>query len=83
MASSGRDIRMHEKTAEFWLNFLRKFWNIMRFSQMNGCIYNKEFNPNDVTNPIAQWIIYEVKNIVLNAENAIENYSFDEAARHI
>ena len=50
---------------------------------MNGCIYNKEFNPNDVKNPIVQWIIYEVKNIVLNVENAIENYSFNEAARHI
>ena len=83
MASPGRDIRMTEKTAELGRNFLTKFWNIVRFSQMNGCIYNKEFNPNDVTNPIAQWIIYEVKNMVLNVENAIENYRFDEAARHI
>ena len=83
MASPGRDIRMTEKAAELGRNFLTKFWNIVRFSQMNGCIYNKEFNPNDVASPIAQWIIYEIKNMVQNVENAIENYRFDEAARLI
>lgn len=83
MASPGRDIRMTEKAAELGRNFLTKFWNIVRFSQMNGCIYNKEFEPNTVTNPIAQWIIYEVKDMVLNVENAIENYRFDEAIRYI
>ena len=83
MASPGRDIRMNEKLTETGRNFLTKFWNIVRFSQMNGCVYNKEFDPNKVTHPIAQWIINEVKNMIINVETAIDNYRFDEAVRHI
>ena len=83
MASPGRDIRMNEKLTETGRNFLTKFWNIVRFSQMNGCVYNKEFDPNKVTHPIAQWIINEVKNMIINVETAMDNYRFDEAVRHI
>lgn len=83
MASPGRDIRMTERTAEIGRNFLTKFWNIVRFSQMNSCVCNNSFNPNKVGSPIAQWIIYEVKNMILDVENALNNYRFDEAARCI
>lgn len=83
MASPGRDIRMNERAAELGRNFLTKLWNVVRFAQMNGCRYNAEFDPNKVTNHVAQWIIYKVKTMVSNVENALENYRFDEASRLI
>ena len=83
MASPGRDLRIADKIIEPSRNFLTKFWNIVRFSQMNGCIYNREFDPNTASNPISKWIIHTVKKLVGNVENDIESYRFDDAAKHI
>lgn len=83
MASPGRDLKMTEKDIEVARNFLTKFWNTLRFSQMNGCIYNKEFRIADVKNPISKWIIYEVKKMVEFVQNDLDAYRFDDATKHI
>lgn len=83
MSSPGRDLKMNDQSVETGRNFLTKLWNIVRFSQMNGCVYNKEFDPGKVTNHISRWIIYKIKQLVLDVENAIENYRFDDASRNI
>jgi valyl-tRNA synthetase len=83
MSSPGRDLKMNDQSVETGRNFLTKLWNIVRFSQMNGCVYNKEFAPNKVTNHISRWIIYKIKQMILDVENSIENYRFDDASRHI
>ena len=83
MASPGRNLRITSNIVEPSRNFLTKLWNIVRFSQMNGCTYNKNFNVQEVSNPISKWIIYEVKRLVKNIEADIENYRFDDAAKHI
>lgn len=83
MASPGRDLKINSQLVETGRNFLTKLWNIVRFSQMNGCVYNKEFVPQKVTNHISRWIVYKVMQLVSDVEISIENYRFDDASKHI
>ncbi|MDR3155686.1 MAG: valine--tRNA ligase [Holosporaceae bacterium] len=83
LASPGRDIKMTDKSVELGRNFLTKLWNVVRFAQMNGCFYNKEFNINEVKNPLAKWIIFKVQEMVKNIEQAIDDYRFDEMSGYI
>lgn len=83
MSSPGRDLKMSDKVVETGRNFLTKLWNVVRFAQMNGCVYNNSFNPNDVTHPLNKWIIFETKNTVDAVEEAYKTYRFDDAARVI
>ncbi|MDR0677369.1 MAG: valine--tRNA ligase [Holosporaceae bacterium] len=78
LASPGRDIRMSDKSIEIGRNFLTKLWNVVRFAQINGCVHNKDFQCNKISNPICLWIIYQTKKMVENVEASIENYRFDE-----
>ncbi|GHU16970.1 valine--tRNA ligase [Alphaproteobacteria bacterium] len=84
MASPGRDIKMGQQTVEIGRNFLTKLWNAVRFAQMNDCAsYNKEFDVNSVEHPFAKWIVHKIRNMITDIENSLDNYRFDEAARHI
>ncbi len=83
MSSPGRDLKMSDQVVETGRNFLTKLWNVVRFAQMNGCVYNKSFKPNEVTHPLNKWIIYEVRKTVEAVEEAYKNYRFDDAARFI
>lgn len=83
MSSPGRDLKMSDQVVETGRNFLTKLWNVVRFAQMNGCVYNKGFDPNEVTHPLNKWIIFEVKRTVEAVEEAYKNYRFDDAARFV
>ena len=84
MASPGRDLKISDRTVENGRNFLTKLWNVVRFAQMNGCSsLDKNFKINDVSHPILKWMISNVRNMVADVENAIENYRFDDASRFI
>lgn len=83
MSSPGRDLKMSDQVVETGRNFLTKLWNVVRFAQMNGCVYNKDFDPNEVSHPLNKWIIFEVKKTVDAVEEAYKNYRFDDAARFI
>jgi valyl-tRNA synthetase len=83
MSSPGRDLKMTNKSVEIGRNFLTKLWNIVRFSQMNGCIYNKDFDIGNINNHVSKWIIFKIKKMVQDVESSIENYRFDEAVSHI
>ena len=83
MSSPGRDIKMSDQVVETGRNFLTKLWNVVRFAQMNGCVYNEHFDPNEVTHPLNKWIIFEAKNTISAVEEAYKNYRFDDAARLI
>lgn len=83
LSSPGRDIKMNEQTVEVGRNFLTKLWNVVRFTQMNGSFYNKEFVAGNVTDPLAKWIIAKIKRMVLNVEKYLDAYRFDDALREI
>ncbi|MDR2645608.1 MAG: valine--tRNA ligase [Holosporaceae bacterium] len=83
LSSPGRDVKLSEQLVEIGRNFLTKLWNAVRFAQMNSCVYNSKFNVNNVSHPMAKWIIYQVKQMVLRVENSMESYRFDEASSHL
>ena len=78
LSSPGRDVKMSEQLVETGRNFLTKLWNVVRFAQMNGCLFDPKFRIENVTHPMAKWIIYHIKQMVSNVENSMENYRFDE-----
>ncbi|MDR3180105.1 MAG: valine--tRNA ligase [Holosporaceae bacterium] len=84
LASPGRDIKMGKQTVEIGRNFLTKLWNAVRFAQMNNCAHcPRDFDVNTVKHPMAQWMVQKIKDMVVDVENSMENYRFDEVARHI
>lgn len=83
LSSPGREIKMDEKNIQIGRNFLTKLWNVVRFAQMNGCMFNKDFEVHSVTHTFALWIISEVKDMVKKVEEALDEYRFDEAAKLI
>jgi valyl-tRNA synthetase len=83
LSSPGRDVKLSEQSVELGRNFLTKLWNAVRFAQMNGCVYNGKFNVNNVSHPMAKWIIYQVRQMVLQVENSMESYRFDEVSNHL
>ncbi len=83
MSSPGRDLKMSDRIVETGRNFLTKLWNVVRFAQMNGCVYNNGFDPNEVSHPLNKWIIFETRNTINAVEEAYKSYRFDDAARLI
>lgn len=84
LTAPGRDLKINDAAVENSRNFLTKIWNAVRFSQMSGCTPNTgAFNPNNVHNKIAQWLIVEIKNAQKDIETALDNYRFDDATKAI
>ncbi|MDR0968509.1 MAG: valine--tRNA ligase [Holosporaceae bacterium] len=84
LSSPGRDVKINERIVEtIGRNFLTKLWNVVRFAQMNGCLYNKDFEPKKAVSPITKWIVRQVSQMVSDVEESIEGYRFDEATGHI
>tara|TARA_Y100000588_G_C14274234_1_gene933689 strand:- start:3004 stop:5667 length:2664 start_codon:yes stop_codon:yes gene_type:complete len=83
MAVQGRDLKLAEGRIEGYRNFATKLWNAARFAQLNGCIYDSDFNPQDCSSTINKWIISETVGAVRNVAIAIESYRFNDAANGI
>lgn len=83
LASPGRDLKIDEQSVEINRNFLTKLWNVVRFAQMNGCVYNNYFDPSAVDNAFSKWIIVKVLQTVKEVEVALDSYRFDEATKAI
>ncbi|MDR0556164.1 MAG: valine--tRNA ligase [Holosporaceae bacterium] len=81
--SPGRDIKMNEHSVENGRNFLTKLWNVVRFAKMNGCLYNHDFKVEDVSYPMAKWIVYKIKQMVSQVGSAMAEYRFDEVTHHL
>ena len=45
MAAQGRDVRMSLPRVEGYRNFSTKLWNAARFTQMNECVRQADFDP--------------------------------------
>lgn len=84
LAAPGRDIKINKSLTENGRNFLTKLWNSVRFAKMVGCeILSDEFDISVVQNNVARWLVVEVKKAIHEVEFALDNYRFDDAARHI
>lgn len=83
MAAQGRDIKLAESRVEGYRNFGTKLWNAARFSQMNECATDPEFDPASVTQTVNLWIVHELDKAQKAVTLGIEEYKFNEAANGI
>ncbi|MFL2933763.1 MAG: valine--tRNA ligase [Thalassobaculaceae bacterium] len=83
MAAQGRDLKLSESRIEGYRNFATKLWNASRYTELNDCKYNPDFDPNNCRLAINNWIIFELRNAVIKVETSIQNYRFNDAANAI
>ncbi len=80
MAAQGRDVKMSPARVEGYRNFATKLWNAARFTQMNGCRIDPDFDPHAVKHPINRWILGETERTARAVTQGIEQHRYNEAA---
>jgi len=79
-AAQGRDVKMSESRVEGYRNFCTKLWNAARFSEMNKCIPDKDFDPSNCKLTINKWIVGKASEAAKATAAAIESYRFNDVA---
>lgn len=80
LAAPGRDVKFSKAQVEGYRNFATKLWNAARFVEMNGCVFDPHFQPNDLQAPLNQWIVGKVATLSKDIKDALEAYRFNDAA---
>jgi valyl-tRNA synthetase len=83
MAAQGRDIKLAKSRVEGYRNFATKLWNAARFSEMNECVRQRNFDPKSAAQTFSKWIIGETELTAKAVTGALEAYKFNEAAAAI
>ena len=76
----GRDIKFGESRVQGYRNFATKLWNAARFTEMNGCTLDPDFDPASCENTVNRWIVSKLCQTARKTGDAFENYRFNEAA---
>ncbi len=79
-AAQGRNIRLSEQRVEGYRNFSTKLWNAARFTQMNECKPDPDFDPASASLTLNQWIIHEANACAAAVTRELEAYRFNDAA---
>ncbi|MHA1558230.1 MAG: valine--tRNA ligase [Alphaproteobacteria bacterium] len=79
----GRDIKLKISCLEGYRNFLTKIWNAARFLEMNDCVYDDSFTPNDLSCDVNKWILFKIRKCVLEVEESLSCNRFDLAAQKL
>jgi len=80
MAAQGRDIKLSEERVQGYRNFATKLWNAARYCEMNGCLPQPGFKPEEVSNTLNKWIISSVLDTRGAIDKALTDYRFNDAA---
>ncbi|MCB1558454.1 MAG: valine--tRNA ligase [Alphaproteobacteria bacterium] len=80
MAAQGRDIRLSDDRIEGYRNFATKIWNATRYCEMNGCLPNADFKPENAKATINKWIVGQVMDVQKAIDKNMEEYRFNDAA---
>ena len=80
MAAQGRDIKLSIQRVEGYRNFATKLWNAARFAEMNDCVTVVGFDPTSAKETLNRWIAHETERAAREITEAIEAYTFNEAA---
>ena len=76
----GHDIRLGPQDVENNRNFATKLWNAARFVEFNGAARVEGFDPKSAKETLNRWIAHETAKAVAEITQAIEAYSFNDAA---
>ena len=82
MASPGRDVKLSKDRIIGNRNFITKIWSANNFLKLNKCILKKKIILEKVNLPINHWIFNEFIETQNKVTKSIEDFRFDEAARH-
>ena len=80
LCGQGRDIKLAEQRLEGYRNFSTKLWNAARYCEMNDALPKGDFDPSTVKNPINQWMIHDLTNVIQNLDQSMANMRFNDAA---
>jgi len=80
MAAQGRDIKLSSQRVEGYRNFATKLWNAARFTEINGCTRDQNFDPRQSKEVLNRWIAHETANTTGQVTEAIKAYKFNDAA---
>ena len=83
MASPGRDVKLSKDRIVGNRNFITKIWSANNFLKLNKCYSKKKINLKKIKLPINQWIFNEFIETQILVTKNIENFRFDEAAKHV
>ena len=83
MASPGRDVKLSKDRVTGNRNFITKIWSANNFLKLNNCKLDKKINFNSIKLPINHWIFSEFIKTQNLVTKSIENFRFDEAAKHV
>ena len=83
MAAQGRDIKLSAQRVEGNRNFATKLWNAARFTELNGCARNPDFDPRHAGEVLNRWIIHETAQTGREVTAALEAFKFNEAANAV
>ncbi len=81
LAAQGRDIKLSAGRIEGYRNFVTKIWNAARFTQINGCTHDEDFDPGSCELTVNKWIVGETARAGNEISAALEAYRFNEAAQ--
>ena len=81
LAAQGRDIKLSAGRIEGYRNFVTKIWNAARFTQINGCTHDEDFDPGSCELTVNKWIVGETVRASNEISAALEAYRFNEAAQ--
>ncbi len=81
-AAQGRDIKMNVDRVEGYRNFINKIWNAARFVLMNMEGKVPEISHNKLADE-DKWILMKLQETAKKTSNAINTYSFNEAANEL
>ena len=76
----GRDIKFGASRVEGYRNFATKLWNAARFTEMNGCEFDPDFDPASCEHIVNRWIASKLSQASRRVRQAFDGYHFNEAA---
>jgi valyl-tRNA synthetase len=79
-AAQGHDIRLGPQDVEGNRNFATKLWNAARFTEINGCARDPDFDPHHAKEMLNRWIIHETARAGWEVSAALGAFKFNEAA---
>ncbi|MEM6604013.1 MAG: valine--tRNA ligase, partial [Pseudomonadota bacterium] len=80
MAAQGRDIKLATSRVEGYRNFGTKLWNASRFAEMNGCVFDPDFDPSTANLSLSHWILSRLKITIEKLDQNLAQYRFNDAA---
>ena len=83
LAAQGRDVKLSPQRVEGYRNFTTKLWNAARFCEMNGCVLNPAFKPENIKHIINKWIVSELANVSRETAKSLDVYRFNDSASHL